>query len=635
MYSGFFALLFPDTFLLRFRKVLIGCGIVSSICVLVLPIHWFIATLQPVQLYWIVLFCVIALLLIRSVKSGARDSIIFLASFGVFALAAINDILLSRLYIPTLSLVMIAQVLFISFQSLALSRRFAREYRRSSELAHVNESLKKLDEAKTRFFTASSHELRTPVTLITTPIEAIMSGHYGSSISFDAPVFAMVKRNCERLKHLADQLLDYLRFDSGTIKPSFRPIAISTFVKNYEELFASEAQRRAILLSSVSINESGDSLYAYTDPVLLETVIINLISNALKNTRSGASITLTYGGDDSTVFFSVSDTGIGISEEILPHLFDRFSGVGLINGTTYSGFGIGLPLSSEIVKTLEGVVSVVSKMGIGSTFTVRLPRSLGHEHFNAKENSFVPSSRYKEILSSPKIESVCMETNHSDDLIKVLVVDDDPDMCAFLFETLSSSFTLRIASSGSQALEFLEKGFRPSVIVSDVMMPVMDGFALREKISNNPDFTAIPFLFLSARVEPEDRKIGLESGAVDYIAKPFNIEELSAKIISLSDLASAGRERLEKKLLQALRSETRDVPSSSSMDDWRIRAEDLGFSAKDIEVISFVIRGMSDKEIAGELNCSPRTVSNRVSALLKKTDTPSRSALISFITQIR
>lgn len=635
LYSAFFALLFPDTLLLRFRKVLIAIGIFSSVCVLVLPIHWFIATLQPVQLYWIVLFCVMALLLIRSVKIGALDSVIFLASFGIFALAAINDILLSRLYIPTPSLVMVAQVLFIFFQSLALSRRFAREYRRSSELASVNESLKSLDEAKTRFFTASSHELRTPVTLITTPIEAIMSGHYGSTISYDAPVFKLVKRNCERLKHLADQLLDYLRFDSGSVKPSFRSISIAAFVKNYADLFASDAQRRGILLSCIGKEGSDGHFFAYTDPVLLETVIINLVSNALKNTRTGGSITLSYGSTDSSVFFSVSDTGSGISKEMLPHLFDRFSGVDAFNATTYSGFGIGLPLSYEIVKTLTGDIHVSSQINKGSVFTVTLPRVIEKEKDISKEDEFLPTARYQELLSSPKTEPVYTSTHHKEDAIKVLVVDDDPDMCSFLFETLSTSFFIKIASSGAQALEFLEGGFRPSVIVSDVMMPVMDGFVLREKISEYPEFAAIPFLFLSARVEPADKKIGLKSGAVDYIAKPFNIEELSAKIISLADLATAGRERLEKRLLQALRSDSSESGSAGSPEDWRLRAEDLSLSQKDIEVIAFVIRGMSDKEIASELSCSPRTISNRISALLKKTDTPSRSALISYITQIR
>jgi DNA-binding NarL/FixJ family response regulator len=210
-------------------------------------------------------------------------------------------------------------------------------------------------------------------------------------------------------------------------------------------------------------------------------------------------------------------------------------------------------------------------------------------------------------------------------------VDDDVDMLSFLAEMLSRTFTVITAASGAEAVTLIEDGLRPRVIVSDVMMEPMDGFALRERISGMDACAGVPFLFLSARADPEVRKSGLSAGAVDYILKPFSVEELVAKIASLASLSQAERERLERKVVEALRAQ--DAPPSPAGVDWRVRAREMGMTQRDLEVLDLVIRGMSDKEIAYELACSPRTISNRISALLKKTATPSRVALIALLTR--
>lgn len=616
LYVFFFDLLFPNFAGKIVPRIFMAAGAIFFLMALTLPVSAFIATLHFCQGYWLCVFCLIYFVLLRAWRSKRDDGILFLLSFSLLLLAGLNDILLTRFFVPTVSLVTPAQAIFIFFQTLVLSRRFAREYRESRNLSELNAHLNELDAAKTRFFTASSHELRTPVTLITTPIEAIISGRYGETIPRDAPVFALVKRNCERLKRLADELLDFLRFDSGAVRISPRAVDLARFAEGYVPLFAPDAAVKNVRLES----DLSSGKIAMIDPVLFETVILNLLSNALKHTPAGGAVTIRVFGDAGAVSLSVSDTGPGIPEAQIPVLFDRFRSASALKSTDYSGFGIGLPLAAEIVKTLGGTISVASDAASGACFVVSFPS------FAGSPDTLEPPStaRVAEYvgLDRPSVGGV---------RTRVLVVDDNRDVLELLEETLSADFTVHVAASAAEALSLIERGLRPQVIVSDVMMPAMDGFGFREKLQSVDGCAGIPFLFLSARADQESRNAGLARGAVDYIKKPFDIDELSAKILSLAALSRAGREDLERKVIEALRKD--GAPTVAF--DWRSRASSLGMTERDLAVLELVIRGMGDKEIAAELSCSSRTVSNRISSLLKRTGTQSRTELVSFMTQAK
>lgn len=625
LYLSFFRTLFSRRSFYRLGMVLFALAIALSVSVIFLPVPWFIATLIPFQIYLVFLFCYNYYQLILAVRDKKDDAVLLLASFSILLFAGINDILLTRLYIPTVSLATPAQAVFIFFQSIALSHRIAREDHQARNLAVQNTELLKLDEARLRFFTASSHELRTPVTLITTPLEAIMNGLYGDCIPCNASVFSLIKRNCDRLTHLANELLDFLRFDSGSVKITAQVIDLGDYLAGFVTLFASDAERRGIKLETAFLPNSVTRF----DPVLMETVILNLLSNAMKHTPSGGTVTLSISQTQNLVSFSVSDTGEGISEDQIPYLFERFTASSSVHGTGYSGFGIGLPLSAEIVKSLGGTITVESQIGKGSSFTVSFPPFDG-----VTEKIVPPGNRFTEYLQGERREA-------DSSLVPILLVDDDPDMLFFLEDTLSAKFNVHSASSGDAAIALIENGYRPRVIISDVMMPVMDGFALRERLNKMEACLGVPFLFLSAKADSEVKKTGLDTGAVDYILKPFSITELSSKIASLASLAQAERERLERRLAKALRSDASlDTPVSASAStptatvDWRSRAVSLGMTDRDLEILTLVIRGMSDKEIASELECSSRTVSHRVSALLKKTNSSSRAGLIAYITRV-
>lgn len=617
LYFEFFLSLFPRHLGEIVRLSVLSAGIVSALAVLVLPVPFFIATLHVCQAYWICVLVISYLVLMRSWRSKEEDAFLFLLSFTVLIIAGLNDMLLTRLFVPTVALMTPAQAVFIFFQTLVLSRRLAREYRSSNNLTELNSHLHALDEAKTNFFTASSHELRTPVTLITTPIDAIMAGRYGESIPRDAPVFTLIRRNCDRLKRLADELLDFMRFDAGAVRVSLKPIDLSRFAGDYISLFAPEAASHGVKIESAF--EPG--CVAMIDSVLFETVILNLLSNALKHAPAGGTISIRVASRDDRVFLSVSDTGPGIPEAQLPRLFERFATATAVRSTDYSGFGVGLPLAAKIVQTLGGSISAEnSGSGTGAVFTVDFARYKG-----APEEPEIPSRpRVQEYASFGK-------SAVAGDRPRVLAVDDNRDVLELLAGSLYSGFDLHVAVSADEALSMIESGFRPDVIVSDVMMPGIDGFEFRERLLASEGCAGIPFLYLSARADSGSRNLGLSRGAVDFIKKPFDLDELTAKISSLSSLSRKTRESFERKVLSAIRN---DQPSSSAQSDWRSRADSLGMTDRDLEVIALVIRGLGDKEIAAELNLSPRTVSNRVSALLKRTGTQSRTELVSFMMRV-
>ncbi|MFQ3546942.1 MAG: ATP-binding protein [Termitinemataceae bacterium] len=650
LYIRFFTVLFgPLTGQQWFNRLLLFIGILSSCLVLVLPASWFIATLIPIQVYWLLLFIVTMRHLLRAVKDRQEDAWLFLISFIVFTLGALNDILLTRFYLPTLSMVSLAQAGFILVQSLALARHFAREYRRTKNLEDMNKHLSELEAARSRFYAAASHELRTPISLILTPLEAIMKGAYGEELSREAPVFSLIRRNCDRLKYLSEQLLTVFKMDSGMMKPVMQPVELRSFLSKYIQLFSGEAEKKRIRLEVVStpsesVQGKTQSVYCWTDPVLLETVVLNLLSNAIKFTPeegcieieiTSPGVTNSVGGlhpgrytrtdahgpvpltqaigamsvkqEVPQVVFSVRDSGPGIPESMQSKLFTRFSTSSVEPVRGLQSFGLGLPLSAEIVSLLGGTIEVASELGKGACFRVGLPlwKGLHPVSETATAYSKIPQQR----------------TGTS-----ILLVEDDEDMRIFLQDILSREWTVYSAQSGQEALDILRSVRGIHLIISDMVMYPMDGLQFREKVLELDGGSSVPFIFISAQEQSEQRLHAYAQGAVDFIIKPFHPDELIAKVHALCTLMQEKQQRMEQRLLRAL---SEDGPEGKPQVSF-VSCKDFDLSERDQEVLEYVLTGLSDKEIAAALGCSPRTVSNRVSALLKRTGQPSRAALIAY-----
>ncbi|MCJ8210826.1 ATP-binding protein [Mucilaginibacter sp. RS28] len=407
------------------------------------------------------------------------------------------------------------------------------------------EALAAIDRSKTAFFSNVSHEFRTPLTLMLGPLEDLLSKNnldQESRSSVDA-----THRNALRLLKLVNNLLDYSRVEAGRAQAAYQQVNLCESTVDLASSFRSIIEKAGMKLN-VDCHPHKDEVYV--DRQMWEKIVLNLLSNAFKYTLEG-SITISLAQVGRSVVLKVSDTGVGIPEKELPHMFERFHRVENSAGRTHEGTGIGLSLVHELVHLHGGQITVDSVEGEGSTFTVQIPVGKHHlpqEHVldTAKEtdSSALKGAFIQEAFSLLQDEgkniapqAVITETGDvsghrdisEDKDTHVLIVDDNGDMRAYLKRLLDPYFTITTAKNGAEALQII-KSTRQDLILSDVMMPVMDGKAMLRVLRNEPETSTLPVIFLSARAGEEARIDGLEAGADDYLVKPFSAAELLTKV---------------------------------------------------------------------------------------------------------
>ena len=406
-----------------------------------------------------------------------------------------------------------------------------------------------IDQLKSRFFANISHEFRTPLTLILGPIEKILSGLVEEETQKQAN---LVKRNANRLLGLISQLLDLSKLEAGKLELRTSKSNIVPFIKGISMSFESIAERKDITLK---VKSSSDEIDLYFDKEKMTKIMTNLLSNAFKFTPEGGQITVSVNeGENNSIDIKVRDTGVGISEEELSKLFDRFYQVDSSQTREHEGTGIGLALTKELVELHHGTISVDSKLGSWAEFTVTLP--IGREHLKGEEivEDKLPSGDF--IISDSGLQEVKeIESSHFDKLSVtggdnelgedkniVLVVEDNYDVREFIRDSLGDEFQIEEASDGEQGVRKAEK-IIPDLIISDVMMPKMDGNELTRILKNDEKTSHIPIILLTAKAEQESRLEGLETGADDYLTKPFDTKELQIRIKNLINI----RKKLQEK----------------------------------------------------------------------------------------
>ncbi len=419
--------------------------------------------------------------------------------------------------------------------------------------------LEELNQAKSRFFAGISHEFRTPLTLIAAPLEELVE-HKGNGRN---GLYAMMLRNTRRLQGLVDQLLDLAQVQSGKITLQAQPVEMRPFLATLVASFESLARRRRIALSLASPPADAPEqspLVVWIDPEKLEKVLSNLLDNALKYTPHGGWVRVTLQApfmvrNRSFVEIAVADNGPGIPEEVLPHLFDYFYRYRDENRTSVAGAGIGLAIGRELVEAHYGEITVQSTPGQGSIFAVLLP--LGNAHLHPEE---IVSERVVREFDRrpPRSEGSEVEANSlpflaggsddgSDRRASILIVEDNPDMRALLRHHLTPAYRLLEARDGKEGLHQAQLA-QPDLILSDVMMPGMDGFELARALQEDIRTSHIPVLLLTARGGGEEKLKGLNSGASDYLTKPFNRQELLLRVANLIRLQEQLRQRVRQDL---------------------------------------------------------------------------------------
>jgi len=422
------------------------------------------------------------------------------------------------------------------------------------------EALEEIDRAKTTFFSNVSHEFRTPLTLLLGPLEDLLSSPQSTGPEALGKI-ELAHRNGIRLLRLVNTLLDFSRIEAGRMQASYEPTALAEFTADIASSFRSAIERAGMRLR---VDITPLPQHVYVDRDMWEKILLNLLSNAFKFTFEGEiSVSVAAAPDGKGAVVKVADTGIGIPADELPRLFERFHRVAGAQGRSFEGSGIGLALVHELIRLHGGAISVESTPGQGTTFTLQVP--FGHAHLPA-EHVRAFGSVSGPIKAQPYVDEALRwlpEAGASNDSIflpslspdaaeqrsmlagigkRVLLADDNQDMRDYVQRLLlSQGYEVQALENGQRALEAARRT-RPDLILTDVMMPQLDGFGLLKAVRQHPQLADIPVIMLSARAGEEAKIEGLEAGVDDYLVKPFAARELLARVNSNIQMAAVRRE---------------------------------------------------------------------------------------------
>jgi signal transduction histidine kinase len=417
------------------------------------------------------------------------------------------------------------------------------------------EALAELDRAKTAFFSNVSHEFRTPLTLMLGPLDDILAKPAGEIPAADRELLAIVQRNGQRLLKLVNSLLDFSRIEAGRVQATYEPVDLAAATAELASVFRAAVEKAGMRLV-IDCQPLPEPVFVDHD--MWEKIVLNLVSNAFKYTLDG-EIRVVLRAASGMAVLSVEDTGTGIPAAELPNLFNRFHRVEGARGRTQEGTGIGLALVQELVRLHGGTVGVDSVAGEGSTFTVRIP--LGREHLPAERIGGTRTLASTALGANPFVEEalrwlpgvpaeageafpVAPAPSGQDGAVpraRIVLADDNADMREYVRRLLAAHYDVLAVTDGQEAFRTAAE-HRPELVLTDVMMPRLDGFGLLKALRADPRTAAIPVIMLSARAGEEARVEGLEAGADDYLIKPFSARELLARVGGTLALASVRRE---------------------------------------------------------------------------------------------
>ena len=426
---------------------------------------------------------------------------------------------LVRIVFVLIAAAMIVMVFRYVFRLKAHKLREEQEKREQRHREEVNEM-------KLRFFIDISHELRTPLTLIASPLEELEDY---TADKWTKGRLGLIRGNVNRLLQLVNQLLDYRKAEMGAFQLLVRHIDLQALIMHVSQMYSEAAKRRHILLKT----DAGDGTdNVLCDPNYMELILNNLLSNAFKYTDDGKSITVSAAVDKGLLTLKVADTGHGIPKDKQQNVFKRFYQV----EGGHMGSGIGLSIVQKLVELHHGAVSLESEEGVGTTFTITLPTTLNaysKDELASHQNEIIESmSRMRPLTETveaqePMPEEEASQKGCSNDT--VMIVEDNDDIRHYISGALSDRYSVIEAANGREALDKFD-GAEVSLVITDVMMPVMDGLQLCRNIKRNILTSHLPVIILSAKVDIQEQLEGLQVGADDYIPKPFSINVLTAKV---------------------------------------------------------------------------------------------------------
>jgi signal transduction histidine kinase/DNA-binding response OmpR family regulator len=494
---------------------------------------------NPFNLFSVIWIVMLFIPLVILLRKGERTARILFISAIILALTTLLSVLRSMGWIPGSFIGRNGMQIGILFYSAVL---FYGLFERVNAIRSEKEHFQELEKLKSRFFANISHEFRTPLTLIMGPVRQLMESEANSG---KLKLLQAAHRNAQRLLFLVNELLDLSRLEAGKMELSLQTENLTVLLKGIVMSFDSLAQRKGIRLHFAS---SREEMWLELDRDKIEKICYNLLSNAFKFTPEGGEVSVLLTETGKQVEIQVQDTGIGIPKSLQDLIFKRFYQVDHSDKRNYEGSGIGLALASELVALCGGKIEVKSKVGVGTRFRVLLPMlppsAPGNPDLSESEEAakaVSPEVLLEGIATMPQ-QPPAAEEPVSAKAPLILIVEDHPDVRAYIRQNLEGDYQIREATNGEEgqakALEYL-----PDLIISDVMMPGMNGYELCKAIKTDPRSSHIPLILLTAKAEQDEKLIGLKSGADDYLFKPFDSRELSVRVRNLIELRRLLRQR--------------------------------------------------------------------------------------------
>jgi signal transduction histidine kinase len=422
------------------------------------------------------------------------------------------------------------------------SRRRLTDFKLRRDLDERNQRLAELDRLKSQFFANISHELRTPLTLILAPTQQILADRAGLDAKL-VSALEVVQQNALRLLKLITDLLEIVRLDQRPGLINRQNLDLTTFLRATFNSMGHLATQKGLQLQYLGASEE---IVISADATAIEKIVLNLLSNAIKFTTAGGTISLNLQKEDHCALFEISDSGVGISDQDLSHIFERFRQVDGSATRRFQGVGIGLALAKELVQEHGGSLTAQSRLGQGSVFSVRLPLSDSKAAPQVvDQSSDVIAKMYQQadrLILTPDAPmngnelSIVGSGNQS-----ILVVEDEPDLRKFIVSLLSSRARIRQAQDGQRGLDAV-RAYRPDLLLLDLMLPELDGLTVCQRIKSDPILKATKIILITARVDEESKLTALRSGADDFLQKPFSNSELTARVTNLLNSACLEKE---------------------------------------------------------------------------------------------
>lgn len=524
----------------------------------------------------------------------------WLFQFNTYPIEALLEV--NTTYIIIFYVVFIALVIFTSKFYFENKKKESIIIKQKDELESFNKYLKQTNEQKTNFFINLAHETKTPLTLIDNYLEKDIKKR-GASEEIE-----IVKQNIYKLQRDMINFLDIEKIDRKQIFYNHNQIIdFSNILSLKIIMFKEIANKKDIKIKS----EIEENIYIKIDPYAIDRIINNLIDNAIKYTKNGGYIDVSLKLNNGKVEFIIRDTGIGISKEEQENIFKPYYQVSH-NKSNIQGIGMGLNITKKIIDEVGGKIEVESKINEGTKFTIRLKK-----HILTDKDIIQEMIEYSTPVSN--ITDIKLkEEKYNESKNNIFIVEDNLEMLSYLQDNLLDKYNVFYAKNGKEALEKLKNIPKPDIIIADIMMDVMDGYEFYENIKKGEVFTDIPFLFLTAKSGINEKIKALSKGAIDFISKPFDLNELLFKLNNILEVNIKHEKKFIESIYKTSKVQLKEVDNKIEAIDYDKLKGKYNLSNKEVEICKLIKEGLMNKEIGQRLNKAESTIKNYIKIIFEK-----------------